>query len=293
MPFSPPCHPGNRKDAQAATDPSRGWPLSTQPMRRTLSGRPPRRQPDASGTEVPRASGAAGRPYPALSRARPPRETAGPSTLRKGSPRGGQPYQSLVAPQNIIPLAPQEPSDGERHGVGVPGSVDDPRRVELPLRVEHVPCRAVAGCQNDGEQGDLLAVHDVAAALQPVGEVEHRIESVQDVRVSASRLDLDGHVGLLAPASCLDNPVAVFRFVKQQKAGHSVAMMCRLLHVSTSGYHAGRSRPRSRRAQQDRALMDRIRATMQPAGARTERPGFGRSCARRRVSLALAIGRPG
>ncbi|MEW6047798.1 MAG: nucleotidyl transferase AbiEii/AbiGii toxin family protein [Bacillota bacterium] len=45
-----------------------------------------------------------------------------------------------------------------------------------------------------------------------------------------------------------------------QKAEHPVAMLCRVLDVSTSGYYAWRRRPPSRRAQQDRELMDRIRA---------------------------------
>uniref|UniRef100_UPI003857336D hypothetical protein n=1 Tax=Carboxydichorda subterranea TaxID=3109565 RepID=UPI003857336D len=81
--------------------------------------------------------------------------------------------------------------------------------------------------------------------------------------------------------------------MEQQKAEHSVAMACRVLDVSPSGYYAWRRHPPSRRAQQDRALMDRIRAiSMRPAGAPTERPGCRRSCAWLTASPALASGWP-
>jgi putative transposase len=46
--------------------------------------------------------------------------------------------------------------------------------------------------------------------------------------------------------------------VKANQAEYSVAMMCRLLEVSTSGYYAWLMRPPSRRAREDAALMEKI-----------------------------------
>ena len=51
----------------------------------------------------------------------------------------------------------------------------------------------------------------------------------------------------------------VFGFVLARKAEHSIAMMCRVLEVSRSGYHAWASRPPSARAVQDARLTARIR----------------------------------
>ena len=51
----------------------------------------------------------------------------------------------------------------------------------------------------------------------------------------------------------------VFGFVLARKAEHSIAMMCRVLEVSRSGYHAWASRPLSARAVQDARLTARIR----------------------------------
>ena len=51
----------------------------------------------------------------------------------------------------------------------------------------------------------------------------------------------------------------VFGFVLARKAEHSIAMMCRVLDVSRSGYHAWATRPPSARAVQDTRLTARIR----------------------------------
>ncbi len=51
----------------------------------------------------------------------------------------------------------------------------------------------------------------------------------------------------------------VFGFVLARKAEHSIAMMCRVLEVSRSGYHAWVSRAPSPRAVQDARLTVRIR----------------------------------
>jgi putative transposase len=47
--------------------------------------------------------------------------------------------------------------------------------------------------------------------------------------------------------------------VKARQAEHRIATMCRVLHISTSGYYAWRRRPPSPRAQKDQALTSRIR----------------------------------
>jgi putative transposase len=52
--------------------------------------------------------------------------------------------------------------------------------------------------------------------------------------------------------------VIVFRFVLANKAAHSISLMCRVLAVSRSGYHAWVSRPPSPRAVADAALTDQI-----------------------------------
>jgi len=52
--------------------------------------------------------------------------------------------------------------------------------------------------------------------------------------------------------------VIVFGFVLAKKAEHSIAMMCRVLEVSRSGYHAWTTRPASARAVKDARLSARI-----------------------------------
>jgi putative transposase len=53
--------------------------------------------------------------------------------------------------------------------------------------------------------------------------------------------------------------VKVFGFVLARKAEHSIALMCRVLEVSRSGYHAWAGRPPSPRAVEDARLTARIR----------------------------------
>ena len=52
----------------------------------------------------------------------------------------------------------------------------------------------------------------------------------------------------------------MFLFVAKEKACHPIATMCRVLGVSTSGYHAWRGRQPSARAVSDAALTRRIQA---------------------------------
>jgi putative transposase len=53
--------------------------------------------------------------------------------------------------------------------------------------------------------------------------------------------------------------VKCFRFIRAEKANHSVSLMCRLLGVSRSGFHAWERRAPSQRALHDAWLVERIR----------------------------------
>jgi putative transposase len=52
--------------------------------------------------------------------------------------------------------------------------------------------------------------------------------------------------------------VRIFRFIAAKKAEHSIQIMCRVLEVSRSGFHAWARREPSARAIADQALTDRI-----------------------------------
>ena len=52
----------------------------------------------------------------------------------------------------------------------------------------------------------------------------------------------------------------MFEFVDANQASFEIAMMCRVLGVSTSGYYGWRDRPPSARAVADEVLTDQIRA---------------------------------
>jgi putative transposase len=52
--------------------------------------------------------------------------------------------------------------------------------------------------------------------------------------------------------------VRIFRFIAAKKAEHSIKIMCRVLEVSRSGFHAWAAREPSARAVADAALTDRI-----------------------------------
>jgi putative transposase len=54
--------------------------------------------------------------------------------------------------------------------------------------------------------------------------------------------------------------VKCFRFIRAEKANHSVSLMCRVLGVSRSGFHAWQRRPPSERALVDARLSERIEA---------------------------------
>jgi putative transposase len=53
--------------------------------------------------------------------------------------------------------------------------------------------------------------------------------------------------------------VSIYRFIDAEKASFPVSMLCRVLKVSRSGYHAWKDRPLSKRARENAALTERIR----------------------------------
>ena len=60
--------------------------------------------------------------------------------------------------------------------------------------------------------------------------------------------------------AALCDPVRVFEFVKANRARYPIATTCRLLGVSTSGFHAWLKRGPAQRTRQDARLTERIRA---------------------------------
>lgn len=87
----------------------------------------------------------------------------------------------------------------------------------------------------------------------------------------------------------------MFRFVEQQKAEHSVANLCRVLEVSTSGYYAWRQRPPSQREREDERLKELIRAIRTASRGTYGAPRiwaelrmtYGIRCSRKRVARLM------
>ena len=53
--------------------------------------------------------------------------------------------------------------------------------------------------------------------------------------------------------------MSIFRLIDAEKASYPVAMLCRMLGLSKSGYYAWRTRPPSKRSREDVNLTERIR----------------------------------
>jgi putative transposase len=86
----------------------------------------------------------------------------------------------------------------------------------------------------------------------------------------------------------------VFEFVEREKVNHAIAMLCRVLGVSSSGYYAWRPRGASARAREDAVLTERIRGIHQRSretyGApriHAELVAEGRGCGRKRVARLM------
>jgi len=91
--------------------------------------------------------------------------------------------------------------------------------------------------------------------------------------------------------------VTIFRFIAAKKTEHSIQIMCRVLEVSRSGYHAWAIRPPSARAVADEQLTGRI-AVIHTASRKTYgsprvhaelRLADGRRVGRKRVERLMRI----
>ena len=88
--------------------------------------------------------------------------------------------------------------------------------------------------------------------------------------------------------------MSIFRFIDAEKACLPVALLCRMLGVSRSGYYAWRSRLLSKRSAEDAALASKIREihrrSRQTYGSprvHAELRALGISCGRKRVERLM------
>ena len=88
--------------------------------------------------------------------------------------------------------------------------------------------------------------------------------------------------------------MSVFRLIDAEKANYPVALLCRMLGVSKSGYYAWRSRPPSERRRQDALLTEKIRQihsrsreTYGYPRVHAELRSLGIGCGRRRVARLM------
>ena len=88
----------------------------------------------------------------------------------------------------------------------------------------------------------------------------------------------------------------MFAFIEAEKAHHPVALLCRLLGVSRSGYYAWRVRPASARTRSNLALTERIRTIHARSRGTYGAPRIhaelrynGVCCSRKRVACLLRL----
>jgi putative transposase len=89
-----------------------------------------------------------------------------------------------------------------------------------------------------------------------------------------------------------------YEFIKAQEKEFSVAMMCRLLEISRSGYYAWLSRPVSKRDRENRRLLALIRASYLASGGVYGAPRIfldlreaGETCGKHRVERLMRLHR--
>ncbi|MDQ6806165.1 MAG: IS3 family transposase [Actinomycetota bacterium] len=78
----------------------------------------------------------------------------------------------------------------------------------------------------------------------------------ENARLREEREILRKAGGLLRPGG---DPVTAFGFIAAEKANHPISVMCRMLEVSRSGFHAWEHRPPSDRALSDAWLVEKIK----------------------------------
>ena len=88
--------------------------------------------------------------------------------------------------------------------------------------------------------------------------------------------------------------MSIFKLIDAERASYPVAMLCRILGASKSGYYAWRSRPPSKRSRQDALLIEKIceihnrsRETYGYPRVHAELRSLGISCGRRRVARLM------
>jgi putative transposase len=82
--------------------------------------------------------------------------------------------------------------------------------------------------------------------------------------------------------------VRIFRFIAARKAEHSIKLMCRVLEVSRSGFHAWAAREPSPRAVADARLTARIAEIHERSRKTYGSPRATPSCASRTASVSVA-----
>lgn len=93
--------------------------------------------------------------------------------------------------------------------------------------------------------------------------------------------------------------MSIFRLIDAEKASYPVAVLCRMLGVSESGYYAWRSRPPSKRSREDPTLTEKIREihsrsrrTYGYPRVHAELRSLGVRCGRRRVARPMRAAGP-
>ena len=88
--------------------------------------------------------------------------------------------------------------------------------------------------------------------------------------------------------------MSCYRLIDAEKASYSVSLLCKVLKVSRSGYHAWKDRPPSKRARENAALTERIReihhrsrGTYGYPRVHAELRALGVRCSRKRVARLM------